>query len=154
MTILIVQLERFIPFIPNIQEYIRWFSQLVVFLCFVFFLLLLVNIIHILIIKVLILLGFSLSFFSLLLILFILHFLLSILGNSPEVLSVLLGSFRVVSNDDVVEDSSGLHLPQVKTDLADLIKLGDGLGLVLVVLGVINLWVHPEIDNPEYNEDE
>merc|ERR1719458_2168148 len=112
-------------------------------LVFLLFLILL-DIIEILIIFVrLVCLGLGFSLLSFLLILFILHLLLGILGDGPQVLSGLLGSLGVVSDHEIVENSSRLDLPQVKPELAHLLKLANGLGLLLIVLGVLDLGVDP-----------
>merc|ERR1740123_515844 len=73
----------------------------------------------------------------------ILHLLLSILGDGPQVLAGLLGSLGIVSDHEVVENSSRLDLPQVKPELAHLVKLANGLGLLLIVLGVLDFGVDP-----------
>merc|ERR1712025_633367 len=92
------------------------------------------DIIEILVIFILICLSLGFSLLSFLLILFILHLLLGVLGDGPQVLSGLLGGLGIVSDHKVVEDSSRLDLPQVKAELAHLIELADGLGLLRIVL--------------------
>merc|ERR1712043_138198 len=103
-------------------------SQLVMALVFLLFLILLV----------LSSLCLSLGLLPFLLVLLILHLLLSIFGDSPQLLSGLLGSLGIVSDHEVVKDGSSLDLPQVEAELAHLIVLSNGLGLLLVVLGVVN----------------
>merc|ERR1719282_2141933 len=61
------------------------------------------------------------------------------LGLSPGLLRCL----GIVSDHEVVKDGSRLDLPQVEAELAHLVVLANGLGLLLVVLGVINLGVDP-----------
>merc|ERR1711974_200198 len=107
------------------------------------FILILHNIIEVLVILSFVRLGLSLGLFPLLFVLLILHLLLGILGDGPQVLSGLLGGFGIISGHDVVKNGSRLDLPQVKAELAHLIVLADGLSLVLIVLGVVNLWVDP-----------
>merc|ERR1712066_958914 len=88
-------------------------------------------------------LGLSLGLLPLLFVLLILHLLLGILGDGPQVLSGLLGGFGIISDHEVVKNGSRLDLPQVKAELAHLIVLADGLSLVLIVLRVVNLRVDP-----------
>ena len=111
-------------------------------LVFLLFLILL-DIIKVLIILVLSSLGLSLGLLPFLLVLLILHLLLGILGDGPQVLSGLLGGLGIVSDHEVVKDGSSLDLPQVEAELAHLVVLSNGLGLLLVVLGVVNLGVDP-----------
>lgn len=69
-------------------------------------------------------------------------FLLCILGFAPGVLSKLLGSSKVIRDQDVVKDGPGLDLPQLKTYKLEVlvpVQL-----IIMLVLGVINLRCFPD----------
>merc|ERR1719228_431660 len=97
----------------------------------------------ILIIFILIFFGISFSFLSLFLILLILHLLLSILGNSPKILSSLLGLCWLISDHDVVKDGSRLDLPEIETKFANLVEFSKCGSLFLVIFGIVNFRMDP-----------
>merc|ERR1719228_2543399 len=121
----------------------RQVSQLIMaFIKFLFVFIFINNVIKILIIFILIFFGISFSFLSLFLILLILH-LLSILGNSPKILSSLLGLCWVISDHDVVKDGSRLDLPEIETKFAKLVEFSKSGSLFLVIFGIVNFRVDP-----------
>lgn len=59
----------------------------------------------------------------------------------PDLLADFLGVLGVVRDENVVEDGSGLHLPQVESDAADFLPVVQfRVGLVV---RVVNLGVNP-----------
>merc|ERR1719323_779783 len=73
----------------------------------------------------------------------ILSFLFSIFGNSPSFFTNFLSFFNVISDQNVVKDGTRLDLPQIETDFADFIKLGNVLGIVSVVFRVVDFGMDP-----------
>merc|ERR1719228_664858 len=110
----------------------RQVSQLIMALIkFLFVFIFVNNVIKILIIFILIFFGISFSFLSLFLILALIHLLLSILGNSPKILSSLIGLCWVISDHDVVKDGSRLDLPEIETKFANLVEFSKSGSLFL-----------------------
>jgi len=86
---------------------------------------------------------FKVIFTTKILYLFIFHCLFSIFGGLPKLFADLLGFSWVVSDQNIIEDGSGLDLPQVESDLADLVVFAQFL------CGVgVELWVRDHGVNP------
>merc|ERR1719323_2005976 len=73
----------------------------------------------------------------------ILSFLFSIFGNSPSFFTNFLSFFNVISDQNVVKDGTRLDLPQIETDFADFIKLGNVLSIISIVFGVVDFGMDP-----------
>merc|ERR1719367_647872 len=87
--------------------------------------------------------SLGLSLFPLFLILLILHFLLGVLGDSPCLITNLLGKVDVVSDQEVVKDGARLDLPRIETDGAEIV-VDTQLGLLSgVIVGVVDFRVDP-----------
>merc|ERR1719367_595917 len=87
--------------------------------------------------------SLGLSHFPLFLILLILHFLLGVLGDSPCLITNLLGKVDVVSDQEVVKDGARLDLPQIETDGAEIL-VDTQIGLLsCVIVGVVDFGVYP-----------
>merc|ERR1711963_819346 len=96
-----------------------------------------------LIINVIKLFIFIFLIFRILSFFFIFHLLFSIFGNSPSFFTNFLGFFNIISDQNVVKDGTRLDLPQIKADFADFIKLGNVLGIISIVFGVVDFGVDP-----------
>merc|ERR1719312_2217567 len=83
--------------------------------------------------------SLGLSLFPLFLILLILHFLLGVLGDSPCLITNLLGKVDIVGDQEVVKDGARLDLPQIETDGAEIL-VDTQIGLLsCVIVGVVDL---------------
>merc|ERR1719410_754220 len=95
----------------------------------------------IVIVVLLVLLGLLVGFGFLGIVLFLLLGLLEFAESLP-LLGEAIGLRNIIGDDDVVEDGSSLHLPQIKSDEAEIIELVDGV--VILILGVGDLLGLPD----------
>merc|ERR1712227_714925 len=96
-----------------------------------------------LVVKVVKVLLFFFGLLFLLLILFILHLLFRIFSLAPGFVSDLFGFFGIIGDQNVIENGTGLDLPQIETNFANLVIFAQLFGLISIVFGILNFGVHP-----------